>query len=204
MSLLLYLKNFINDKNVASVAPTSSFGVERVCRRINFEQAGVIVEFGPGSGAFTRELLKRMRPDARLVAFEVNESFVRHLTAGTRDRRLSVLHCGAEESLQVLRAMGIERVDTIVSGVPFSFFEPERKIRIIDSAARLLQPYGQLLTYQAFPPQPLQHKRLRQYLKPYFTVTGVEYEFRNIPPLQILDAIARPAISELQAAGAWV
>ena len=31
MSTITYLKNFIKDKNVASITPTSPFGVRKVC-----------------------------------------------------------------------------------------------------------------------------------------------------------------------------
>jgi len=37
-------------------------------RGIDFAHARVIVEFGVGTGCVTREILRRMRPDARLVA----------------------------------------------------------------------------------------------------------------------------------------
>ena len=48
MSTLTYLKNFIRDKNVASITPTSPFGVRKVCEKIDFKKRNVIIEFGPG------------------------------------------------------------------------------------------------------------------------------------------------------------
>ena len=58
----------MTDKNVASVARTSKKTVERICRAINFDKDIVLVEYGPGSGAFTKYLLSRMSLDSKLIA----------------------------------------------------------------------------------------------------------------------------------------
>jgi phospholipid N-methyltransferase len=63
MSNLAYLKEFIRDKNVASLFPTSSFAVKRAFKTLDFAKLKVVVEYGPGEGAFTRRLLKRLAPD---------------------------------------------------------------------------------------------------------------------------------------------
>ena len=36
------------------------------------------VEYGPGVGTFTTKILERMRPDATLIAFEINPDFIKY------------------------------------------------------------------------------------------------------------------------------
>ena len=49
---------------------------------------GLIVEFGAGSGVYTRELLRRMGPEARLLAFEVDPQLAARVEAEIDDPRL--------------------------------------------------------------------------------------------------------------------
>ena len=70
---LLFASNFLRHPNMlGSIVPSSRFLVDQVLELIDWGRARVIVEYGPGVGAFTREILRRMRSDARLVAIETN------------------------------------------------------------------------------------------------------------------------------------
>ena len=67
--MLLFAKNFVKyPKLLGSVVPSSPFLVNHLLSFINWEQARVIVEYGPGVGTITGEILKRMRADAVLTA----------------------------------------------------------------------------------------------------------------------------------------
>ena len=44
--------------------------MNQVLAPVDWERASVIVEYGPGVGTLTAEILRRMRPDARLVVIE--------------------------------------------------------------------------------------------------------------------------------------
>src|SRR4051812_16454214 len=102
---------FMKDKNVASIAPTSEYCVRKILDAIEFRPHQVIVEYGPGSGAFTSALLERMAPDSLLVAIETNEDFVRELreTLGEQHpiSRFKVVHDSAENALEQLHDLGI-------------------------------------------------------------------------------------------------
>jgi phospholipid N-methyltransferase len=52
INTLYYLKNLITDIHVASITPTSRFGVEKVLEKIDFQKNKLILEYGPG-GDFT-------------------------------------------------------------------------------------------------------------------------------------------------------
>jgi phospholipid N-methyltransferase len=77
---LLFARNFFrHPRMLGSLVPSSPFLIKRVLRRIDWGTARVIVEYGAGVGTFTSEILRRMRPDAILIAFETNDDFVRYL-----------------------------------------------------------------------------------------------------------------------------
>src|SRR5215831_17475164 len=89
--MLLFASNFIRHPHMlGSIIPSSRFLVNQVLAPVDWERAMVIVEYGPGVGTFTAEILKRMRSDARLVVFETNDDFVKFLRNSLPDPRLHV------------------------------------------------------------------------------------------------------------------
>src|SRR5271154_3563598 len=73
-SVALFARNFFKFPSmIGSVVPSSKFLVKDLMAEVDWDRARVLVEFGPGVGTLTREILKRMRPDAVLVAIELNE-----------------------------------------------------------------------------------------------------------------------------------
>jgi SAM-dependent methyltransferase len=77
----------------ASMFPSSRHLANALTRPIDFRRARTIVELGPGTGAVTNEILKRLRPDAKLFAIDINPIFIDHLTATCRDPRQTCFRC---------------------------------------------------------------------------------------------------------------
>ena len=63
-------------KTSGTIVGSSPFLVSRMLRAIDFARARTIVQLGVGTGCITRGLLRRMRPDARLISLELNQVFV--------------------------------------------------------------------------------------------------------------------------------
>src|SRR5690348_16782356 len=118
---LLFAKNFLqHPKMLGSLIPSSRFLVDRLLNKINWKRARTVVEYGPGVGTITGRILQRMSPDARLVVFEMNEDFVRHLNRAYPDRRLHVVHGSAENVYCELDRLKLAGADYIISGIPFT------------------------------------------------------------------------------------
>jgi len=64
-----------------------------------FRKVRNLVELGSGTGVITQEILRRMTPDSRLFALEINRNFVRHLRTCCQDIRLTVLQVDASDLL---------------------------------------------------------------------------------------------------------
>ena len=74
---LLFAQNFLkHPKMIGSFIPSSRYLVDRLLGEIDWETASIIVEYGPGVGTITSQVLRRMRPDAKLIVIEMNEDFV--------------------------------------------------------------------------------------------------------------------------------
>src|ERR1700730_12083551 len=96
-SLALFARNFLKSPMMlGSVVPSSSFLVNDMMSQVDWQRARVLVEYGPGVGTFTREILRRMRPDAVLVAIELNTDFVEYLRTHICDPRFRVIHGSAD------------------------------------------------------------------------------------------------------------
>jgi phospholipid N-methyltransferase len=173
---LSYIKNFLRDADVAAVAPSSSFLVERVCKWIDFDEPAVIVEYGPGNGVFSEYILEHMTPDSTLILIESNPDFVEMLEKKTADdSRAVVVEDRAENVKEILADQGIEEVDYVVSGIPFSFLDEETKSDLLNRTREVLTDDGKFLVYQNY-------NHLEEPLREHFSEVTKEREFRNIPP----------------------
>lgn len=183
---ITYVKNFIRDKNVASITPTSPYGVEKVCRYIDFRTSDLIVEYGPGTGVFSNFLLKKMRDDSRLILIERNKNFDSILKQTISDPRVVIFNDSAENVLDMLRTCQESEADYIISGIPFLLLSCELKIKILYNTHRALKKGGKFLVYQTcFQGDNI----LKKHLERYFSSVQSKFEIRNIPPLRIYEAI---------------
>jgi phospholipid N-methyltransferase len=175
----LFAKNFFrHPKMLGSLIPSSRFLIERLLRHIEWDQARVIVEYGPGVGTFTGEILRFMRPDAMLIVVETNPEFVAFLCRSFTDARLRVVHGSAAEVESVLAERGLSSADYVVSGIPLSTLPDSGREEILRSTHRVLSPEGALLVYQ-FSPKVLPD------LRRIFSRVNRSFEPLNVLPAQI-------------------
>ena len=111
----------------------------------NLEQARLVVELGAGTGVYTEEVLKRLRPDARFLAFEIDPELVSTLSGRFDDPRLRVIH-GSAESVE--GHLDGEKADVIVSGIPFTSLPGTIKKNIFEEITRILAPQGVMVAIQ--------------------------------------------------------
>ena len=176
---LLFASNFIRHPNMlGSIIPSSRFLVDRVLDPLDWGGARVIVEYGPGIGTFTGEILRRMRSDAHLVAIETNRDFVRFLQRTWPDPRLHVVHDSAAEVQRVLERLALPAPRYIISGIPLgSMPDPVRGDIALKSRAAL-EPGGSFLVYQFT-------ARALPTLERTFGEVRRSVEPRNFPPAQL-------------------
>ncbi|TVR54159.1 MAG: methyltransferase domain-containing protein [Puniceicoccaceae bacterium] len=181
MSTLRYIKAFISDRQVASITPTSPFGLRKLLRLLDLTQRVDIVEFGPATGVITRKLLGAMTADSRLIVFETNPDFVEELRR-IEDPRLAVHNLPAQAMRGVLEERGITSIDTVVSGIPFSFLKPHERSSLLRDCRDLLRPGGKFIAYQVY-------GHLKKPLASAFNNVRIHVELLNLPPLVITESV---------------
>ena len=166
---------------VAYIVPSSQALIRRVCSKMDFSKPKVIVEYGPGEGCHTRELLKKMHPESRLLLFELDEELSEHLKEQFRDdSRVEVLNIDAAELPNVLAERGIPHCDYVVSGIPFSIIEINKKRELLQKTYDSLAPDADsaFVIYQMT-------AELRQHAK-HFPRIESEYCLQNLPPMFVI------------------
>lgn len=166
---------------VASIVPSSKTLIQRVARKFDFSEPKVIAEFGPGEGCHTREIVRRMHPQSRLMLFELDAELCDHLRKHFRhDHRVEVLNMDAAELPNVLAERGISHCDYVVSGIPFSILEPAKKKQLLQNIHDSLAPSPEsaFIIYQVT-------NELRGHTK-IFPRLESEYCLQNIPPMFVI------------------
>jgi phospholipid N-methyltransferase len=183
---LLFASNFLRHPNMlGSIIPSSRFLVSQVLAPVEWERADVLVEYGPGVGTFTSEILRRMHGRAQLVAIETNGDFVKHLRRTLPDPRLHVVHDSAAQVQAVLRRLGMSAPRYIISGIPLGSMPDPVRADIALKSRAALEPGGAFLVYQFT-------ARTLPVLERTFGEVRRSVERRNFPPAQLF-VCATPA-----------
>src|SRR5579872_7402535 len=146
---LLFARNFFrHPRMLGSIIPSSRFLIKQLLEPIDWEQALVIVEYGPGVGGITAEILRRMRPDARLIAIETNPEFVAFLSRTLVDQRFHVVEDSAERVKEILQRFGHSKANYIISGIPLGSMPRSLREPILRNTAEALEARGSFFVFQ--------------------------------------------------------
>ncbi len=167
-----FLKDY---KMIGSVTPSSRFLTHKILKSIAFNRVKTIVEFGPGTGVFTKEILSRMAADARLISIELNTELYQSLSSQFNDPRLRLIHGSATDLQQFLSNEGIKDVDVIISSLPLSVFPKSLKNEVIQTAYDCLKNKGKFLQFQ----YSLNAKNI---LSTVFDKVNIDFTLLNVPP----------------------
>jgi phospholipid N-methyltransferase len=178
----------------ASLFPSSRFLAAALLRPIDFGAAKVIVELGVGTGAITKEILRRLNPDAVLLGIDLNPAFVNHVGRTARDSRFVPILGRAEELGTLLRRYGITRADAIVSSLGLTSMRSSQRSVIMTQAAAHLTRDGVLTQYQYLHATGERHWvsalglprfQEKEFLKGHFRQVASERVIWNLPPAYV-------------------
>jgi phosphatidylethanolamine/phosphatidyl-N-methylethanolamine N-methyltransferase len=175
--------------SVGAVAPSSRGLAELITDVAEVDRASMIVEFGPGTGAFTEAILRKKPVTAAFFAIEANESFADATRA--RFPGLDVVHGSATAVHAHLEARGRASCDCIVSGLPFASFTPALQDALLAAASDVLVPGGRFVTFAYLTGSWLPRaRRFRRRLMEEFSDVGATHTiWRNLPPAYVYRAV---------------
>lgn len=175
--LLEYVKS---PRTVGAIAPSSKELAKKMVQDIDFSNADCIIEYGPGTGVFTEQIVKNKRKGTLLILFEYSKGFASELTQkyGNYDNIL-IINDSAENIDKHLKKYNIEKVDYIVSGLPFASLPKDSSNKILRLTRELLKREGLFITFQ--------YTLLKkEYISSYFKHVKHEKVLYNLPPAYVL------------------
>lgn len=138
-----------NPRQISAISPSSRFLAQAISEGLGPE-SGRVVEFGPGTGAFTRAILARGVAPSNLTLFELDPEFVSHLSQ--RFPGVTLIEAGAQTAANHVSP----GVATVVSGLPLLSMPEGLRHAIVQAAFAILAPGGSFVqfTYGNRPPFP--------------------------------------------------
>ena len=171
-----FLRGFLkNPVMVGSIIPSSRVLIERMLRPVDWDNTRLFVEYGPGVGTFTRPILDKLCPDARLVTIDTNSDFTTYLRESIDDPRLVPVTGSASEVESILAERNLGQADYVLSGLPFSTLPPGVGEDIAEATSRVIRPGGAFLVYQFSP-------KVKAFIDPHFERIERGFEWVNVPP----------------------
>jgi phospholipid N-methyltransferase len=167
-----YIRAFLRHPiTTGSVKPSSRYLIKKMLAPIEFSSAKTIIELGPGNGCITKELLKKMHPESKLISIEINPKFAKQLEK-INNPQLEILVADAASLPSLLAKRGLTP-DYIVSGVPLGAMK-KKDVLAIMSAIKESTTTGKFIQFQYT-------LRWHKVFNEYFD-TSISYTPLNIPP----------------------
>jgi len=184
---LTFLGRFLrNPRQVGALAPSSRTLAREMLRGIPLTPASRIVELGPGTGVFTREVIRQLPAGGKFLAVDIDPRFCREL----RDRWPALdCECGSAADVSaMIAARGWTGVDHIISGLPFASLPAALSRSILSAVQSVLHRGGTFTTFQyihAYPSPPAKAFR-REMAARFGPLVARRAVFRNLPPAFVL------------------
>lgn len=172
-----FLKQFFKErKKVGAVSPSSKFLAKKMLENIDFSKTKTLVELGPGTGVFTRKIIKKMAPDAKLLIFELHTPFYKQLkTEFKDDKRVILIHDNAERINYYFKKHELETTDAVISSLPLANFKKDTIKSILQNMHDSLTENGLYIQFQY-------SLKSKKQLESVFSDISVKFTPRNIPP----------------------
>jgi phosphatidylethanolamine/phosphatidyl-N-methylethanolamine N-methyltransferase len=144
-----FLKHFWKDKKmVGAMSPSSKYLTAKMLKNVDFKKVKLIVELGPGTGVFTKEILKQMPADAKLLVFELNDNFFNLLKRDIQDDRMILIHDSAEKISEYVKNEGFLFADYVISSLPLANFPKKLTETILKECYDSLKNQGKYIQFQ--------------------------------------------------------
>ena len=149
---LLFWLRYLRSPLTVGGTPSSAKLARAMVDALALQGGETIVEIGPGTGPFTRELIRRGVPQANLVLVEFDSGFARHLAREFPGA--AVLNEDARHLPQILERLGQGPVRHMISGLPFRSLPPETRSAITAAIGQCLKPGGVCAQFSYFNIEP--------------------------------------------------
>ena len=183
---LIFLRRFLScPASVGSITPSSRSLARAIVGGLAIGPGDTIVELGPGTGAFTTELVRLLPDPSCYLGIERDPAFVALMRL--RHPGLRIVQGAAEEAVRLVESAGRSRVVAVVSGIPFATLGSCAQDAIVGQLDRLLMPGAEFRTFQYVHAYMLPGAvRFRRLMEPLFDEPSRSaMVIRNLPPAYV-------------------
>ncbi len=183
-----------NPQRTGALTPSSARLAQEAVQPIPSTGDPVVVELGPGTGAFTGAIQERLGGRGRHVAVELNPRFAALLRRNFP--AVDIANADATQLAALLAEREIARADVIVSGLPWAVFPTALQTNLMNAVLAALGPGGAFTSFgyvhaMRLPPA----RRFRARLQRSFDEVVVgRTVWQNVPPARVYFA-RRPVAS---------
>jgi len=178
-----FVREFLRSPaSVGAIWPSSPALARMMVRASGVSTASRVLELGPGSGAFTGEILNSLGSGSRFISIEKSPELARTVAAKFPAARV-IEGCATRLSVH-LEEEAFGRPDAILSGLPWAAFDDGLQAAILDQILASLDDRAVFSTFAYFGPHWLKAGRaFRKRLEASFRdVRRTEVVLANIPP----------------------
>jgi phospholipid N-methyltransferase len=171
-----------NPAAVGAIVPSSPRLATLLASVVPSAGAPVVVELGPGTGAISAAIERRLPPEGRHLAIELDPELAAYLRATRAD--LDVIEGDAGHLRELLAGRGVTRADAVISGLPWALFDQAAQESILGQVAAVIGTEGAFTTFAYLHGMPLAAaRRFRRTLRATFDEVVVSATvWRNLPP----------------------
>jgi phospholipid N-methyltransferase len=178
-----FLRSFLRrPSQVGAIAPSSKYLAAMMVDWFDWTRCRYVVEYGPGTGVFTKAILQSLHPDAKFFAIERSPELCNLLRG--RYPQLDLCEDSVENVAALCQAREFPHVDAVICGLPWASFPDALQQSCLDALAKVLRPGGQFATFAYWQGLllPAAHK-FRRRLNDYFSeIESSPTVWRNLPP----------------------
>lgn len=185
----LFLGQFLRaPATIGAFAPSSRRLSASVCTPVPERGEPTVVELGPGTGAFTVEIQRRLSGRGHHLAVEVNQPLAALLAR--RFPTVDVVHDDATQLGRLLGERGLRQADVVISGLPWAAFPEDVQRGLLGAVCSTMSPSGAFTTFSYIHAIPLNSaRRFRALLAERFEeVVPGRTVWRNAPPAFVFHA----------------
>lgn len=171
-----------NPARMGAVAPSSPWLSARLAMVAPSQGSPVVVELGPGTGAVSAMVSRRLPDSARHLAVELDPAMAAYLTRAHPD--VEVINGDAAKLGAVLAERDVHHVDAVISGLPWSLFDRDTQRAILEQVVTSIGDTGVFATFAYSQGMALPSaRRFRAALHETFDeVVVTRTVWRNLPP----------------------
>ena len=169
-----------------AVAPSSVHLARAMVDGLTIKPGETVVEFGPGTGAFTAEICRILPSESSYLGIEIEPRFAELLRR--RYPGLLVIQGSAEDAPRLVAEAGCDRLRAIICGLPFGSLSAGVQDRIIRALDVLVTPGVQFraVAYVHAYGLPAAVRFRRRMCETIGPLTRRTMVLRNLPPAYVL------------------